>query len=391
MCLDSWYNSCVQKGRFYITTTTPYVNADPHIGFALEVITADVIARYHSQLGEEVVFNTGTDEHGLKIYQQAQTEKLTPQQFTDKYSQRFRELKGLLNLGLTNFIRTTEKHHEAAAQEFWRRCDAHGDIYKKLYKIKYCVGCELEKTESELVDGKCPIHPNKILEIIEEENYFFRFSKYQDKLLNLIDSDTYKIFPQKRKNEVVSFIKSGLEDFSISRSNERAHGVGVPLPGDDNQKIYVWFDALTIYMTGVGWGYDEKLWRRWWPADLHIIGKDIIRFHAVYWPAMLLSAGLPLPKALLVHGFISSGGRKMSKTLGNVIDPYAVIKKYGVEPLRYFLLSQIPTLDDGDFTVEAFKSVYQADLANGLGNLAARLAKLCEKGAIDKSYFPHFP
>ncbi|OGW26880.1 MAG: hypothetical protein A2X59_06455 [Nitrospirae bacterium GWC2_42_7] len=238
----------MQKGRFYITTTTPYVNADPHIGFALEVITADVIARYHSQLGEEVVFNTGTDEHGLKIYQQAQTEKLTPQQFTDKYSQRFRELKGLLNLGFTNFIRTTEKHHEAAAQEFWRRCDAHGDIYKKLYKIKYCVGCELEKTESELVDGKCPIHPNKILEIIEEENYFFRFSRYQKQLLELYKNNHLFVLPREKYNEIVAFVAGGLQDFSISRVKAKMPW-GIPVPGDDAQVMYVWFDALINYIS----------------------------------------------------------------------------------------------------------------------------------------------
>jgi len=233
------------------------------------------------------------------------------------------------------------------------------------------------KTEKDLVDGKCPDHDIKP-EVVEEENYFFKLSKYQEKLLELIESDTYKIYPEKRKNEVLSFIKSGLEDFSISRSNKRARGVGVPVPGDPTQKIFVWFDALQIYQTGVGYGYDEKLWRRWWPADLHIIGKDIIRFHAVYWPAMLLSAGLPLPKVLLVHGFISSGGRKMSKSLGNVVDPYKIIEKYGVEPLRYFLLSQIPTLDDGDFTEERFREVYQANLANGLGNLVARVMQLAQ-------------
>ena len=379
------------KKKLYLTTAIPYVNAAPHIGHALEYVIADAIHRHLELQGHDVLIVSGADENALKNVQAAEKAGVPVQNFLDKNSQIFADFYKALEVDLDEFRRGTDKkYHWPGVQKLWALADATGDIYKKKYKGLYCVGCEEFKTEKDLVGGICPAH-NKKPEVVEEENYFFRLSKYQDKLLNLIDSDTYKIFPQKRKNEVVSFIKSGLEDFSISRSNERARGVGVPVPGDESQKIYVWFDALTIYMTGVGWGYDEKLWRRWWPADLHIIGKDIIRFHAVYWPAMLLSAGLPLPKALLVHGFISSGGRKMSKTLGNVIDPYAVIKKYGVEPLRYFLLSQIPTLDDGDFTVEAFKSVYQADLANGLGNLAARLAKLCEQVEIDKSYVPRFP
>ena len=371
----------MQKGRFYITTTTPYVNADPHIGFALEVITADVIARYHSQLGEEVVFNTGTDEHGLKIYQQAQTEKLTPQQFTDKYSQRFRELKGLLNLGFTNFIRTTEKHHEAAAQEFWRRCDAHGDIYKKLYKIKYCVGCELEKTESELVDGKCPIHPNKILEIIEEENYFFRFSRYQKQLLELYKNNHLFVLPREKYNEIVAFVAGGLQDFSISRVKAKMPW-GILVPGDDAQVMYVWFDALINYISTLGWPENTDNFTNFWPG-VQIAGKDNLRQQAAMWQAMLMSAGLPQSECILINGFISVDGKKMSKSLGNVIAPDEMVQRYGIDGTRYLLVRLGPIGGDMDVSWEKFDTTYNADLANGLGNLVARVAKLCQTSGFD--------
>lgn len=364
--------------KYYLTTAIPYVNAKPHIGHALEYVIADAIHRFYELHGYNVRIISGADENALKNVQAAEKAKVPVQKFLDQNSKIFADFYKILEVDLDEFRRGTDKKfHWPGVQKLWKLADKAGDIYKKKYKGLYCVGCEEFKTEKDLVDGKCPIHDKKP-EVVEEENYFFKLSKYQDKLLKLIESDTYKIYPEKRKNEVLSFIKSGLEDFSISRSNERARGVGVPVPGDDTQNIYVWFDALNIYQTGVGWGYDKKLWRKWWPADLHIIGKDIIRFHAVYWPAMLLSAKLPLPKTLLVHGFISSGGRKMSKSLGNVIDPYEIIEKYGVEPLRYFLLSQIPTLDDGEFTLERFEEVYLANLANGLGNLVARVSGLCK-------------
>ncbi|MFV1916916.1 MAG: methionine--tRNA ligase [Patescibacteria group bacterium] len=364
------------KKKFYLTTAIPYVNARPHIGHALEYVIADAIHRYYELQEANVRIVSGADENAIKNVQAAEKADEGVQGFLDKNSGIFADFYKLLEVDLDEFRRGTDKkRHWPGVQKLWKLADKAGDIYKKKYKGFYCIGCAEFKTEKDLVDGKCTIHYVKP-EQVEEENYFFKLSKYQDQLEKLIETDKYRVFPKKRKNEVLSFIKSGLSDFSISRSNDRARGVGVPIPGDKTQKMYVWFDALTIYMTGIGWGYDEKLWKTWWPADLHIIGKDIIRFHAVYWPAMLLSAGLPLPKALLVHGFIISGGRKMSKSLGNVVDPYEIVKKYGVEPLRYFLLSQIPTQDDGDFTIEGFEAIYQADLANGLGNLVARVAGL---------------
>lgn len=372
------------KKKYYLTTAIPYVNAKPHIGHALEYVVSDAIYRYFKIIGYDARLVSGADENALKNVLAAEAVGMYPVKFLDKHSKIFSDFYKLLQVNLDEFRRGTDKEkHWPGVQKLWNLADKNGDIYKKKYKGLYCVGCASFKTEKDLVDGKCPDHDKKP-DLVEEENYFFKLSKYQKKLIEIIESGEYQIFPKKRKNEVLSFIKQGLEDFSISRSNERASGIGVPVPGDDTQKMYVWFDALTIYMTSSGWGFDEKLWKTWWPADLHVIGKDIIRFHAVYWPAMLISAGLPLPKGLLVHGFISSGGRKMSKSLGNVIDPYEIIKKYGVESLRYFLLSQIPTQDDGDFTIKRFEQVYQSDLANGIGNLVSRVAGLAKDVKLDR-------
>ena len=369
--------------KFYLTTAIPYVNAKPHLGHALEYVIADVIHRFQEINGKDTFFVSGADENSLKNVQAAEKEGISPKEFLDKYAQIFKEFYLLLDVHLDEFRRgTDEQLHWPGVQNLWEKANTNGDIYKKSYTGLYCIGCEAFKTQDELIDGKCPNH-NKEPELIKEENYFFKLSNYQSKLTKLIESDELKIYPQKRKNEVLAFIKAGLEDFSISRSNDRARGVGVPVPNDDTQKMYVWFDALNIYMTGIGYGYDSQLWKKYWPADLHVIGKDITRFHAIYWPAMLLSAKLPLPKSILVHGFITSGGVKMSKSLGNVIDPYELITKYGVEPLRYFLLSQIPTLDDGDFTIEQFENIYTAHLSNGLGNLVSRVAKLCERSGFD--------
>ncbi|HSW47443.1 MAG TPA: methionine--tRNA ligase, partial [Candidatus Saccharimonadales bacterium] len=275
-----------------------------------------------------------------------------------------------------NFIRTTDPHHKKAAQEFWKRCEESGDIYKKEYKIKYCVGCELEKTDSELVEGKCPIHPNLEIEIINEENYFFRFSKYQKPLLELYEKNPDFVLPDFRFNEIKSFVKSGLEDFSISRLKNKMPW-GVHVPGDDEHVMYVWFDALVNYISAIGWPVDMDKFNQYWPV-IQLAGKDNLRQQSAMWQAMLMSAGVPASRQILIHGFIQSEGQKMSKSLGNVVNPISLVNEYGTDALRYYLLREIPTFDDGDFSMNRFKEVYNADLANGLGNLIARVAKLCE-------------
>ncbi len=365
--------------KFYITTAIPYVNGRPHIGHALEYFQADTIRNYHKILGEETLLLSGADENALKNVQTAEAEGIPTQELLDRNSKIFEDSYAKLGVKLDVFERGSDTiHHFPGVQKLWELCEKNGDIYKKSYTGFYCVGCESFKTEKELVDGKCPDH-QKAPEKVTEENYFFKLSNYQEKLLKLIESNELQIAPISKKNEIVSFIKQGLEDFSISRNKDRAKGVGVPVPGDETQVMYVWFDALAIYITGIGYGVDQTIFEKWWPANVHVIGKDINRFHTVYWPTMLLSAGLPTPKAVLVHGFVQSGGQKMSKSLGNVIDPFEISEKYGLEAFRYYMLSQIPTTDDGDFTLERFIEVYNSDLANGLGNLVARVARLCEK------------
>jgi len=363
-----------QKKKFYITSTLAYTNSDPHLGFALEIIQADVIARYHSQKGEEVFFNTGTDEHGLKIYRKAKEQNMSAQDFCNIYAKKFADLKQSLNLSYNNFIRTTDKEHIKAAQEFWKRCEKNGDIYKKNYKIKYCVGCEMEKTESELVDGKCPLHPNENLEIIEEENYFFRYSKYQDKLLDLYKKNPEFVLPESRLNEIKEFTKKGLKDFSISRLKEKSPW-GIDVPGNDKHTMYVWFDALVNYISCLGWPDDLKKFNDFWPG-IQIAGKDNLRQQSSMWQAMLMSAGLKPSKQILIHGFVTSDGQKMSKSLGNVINPFDLVKKYGTDAVRYFLLREITPTEDGDFTYDKFETRYNSDLASGLGNLTARVVKL---------------
>ena len=366
------------KNKFYITTSIAYTNAPPHIGFALELIQADVLARYHRDLGQEVFFLTGTDEHGSKVEKAAKKENLTPIEFVNKISNQFYQLTKSLNISNTDFIRTTDKkRHLPAVQKVWRKLEQKGDIYKKKYKGLYCSGCEAFLTQKDLVDGKCPIH-NIEPQIIEEENYFFRLSKYQSQLEKLIRNREIQIIPKERENEVLSFIKQGLEDISFSRSIKNLKW-GIPVPGDKNQTIYVWCDALTNYISALGYTQNSEAFQKFWPADIHCIGKDILRFHAIYWPAMLLSLNLPLPKTILVHGFITSGGQKMSKSLGNVVDPFELVIKYGADALRYYLLREIPSTKDGDFTIEKFEERYNADLAKGLGNLVARVITLVNK------------
>ena len=371
--------------KYYLTVAIPYVNGRPHIGHALEYFQGDTVRNFYRLKGYDTLFLSGADENALKNVQAAEKAGMPVQEFLDKNSQVFKDAFGQLGVKLDIFQRGSDpEKHYPGVQKLWELCLKNGDIYKKSYKGLYCVGCESFKIEEELVNGLCPDHQTKP-EVVEEENYFFALSKYQDKLIQLIESGEFKITPDNKKAETLAFIKRGLEDFSVSRSRARAKGVGVPVPNDPDQIIYVWYDALNIYMTGIGYGRDEEAWKKWWPADLHIIGKDINRFHTSYWPAMLLSAGLPLPKQILIHGFITSGGQKMSKTLGNVIDPFDMVEKFGLEPFRYYMLSQIPTDDDGDFTIERFKEVYTADLSNGLGNLVARVAKLCENSGFEAS------
>jgi len=367
--------------KIYITTTLPYVNAEPHIGFALEIIQADVIGRYYRQQGYEVFFNTGVDEHGLKVFRQTQEENLEPKVYCDIYAKRYKRLKEALNLSYNSFIRTTDSRHIKATQEFWRRCDKNGDIYKNLYKIKYCVGCELEKTESELVQSKCPIHPDQELEIIEEENYFFRYSKYQDKLLKLYQKNPQFVLPESRLNEIKEFTKKGLRDFSISRLKEKMSW-GIPVPGDDKHVMAVWFDALVNYISCLGWPDDLEKFNDFWPG-LQLAGKDNLRQQSSMWQAMLISVGLPISKQIFIHGFITVAGQKMSKSLGNVIDPFELVKKYGPDAVRYFLLREIPPTEDGDFTYEKFERRYKADLASGLGNLVARVITIAKNSKFE--------
>jgi len=367
------------KQKFFISTAIDYVNAFPHAGHALEKVQADVLARHHRILGEDVFFLTGTDENSLKNVQAAEKEGIEIQALVDKYTKSFYELKKALNLSFDDFIRTTEERHIKGAQKLWKVCQK--DIYKKIYRGLYCVGCEAFYKENELINGLCPEHKVRP-ELVDEENYFFKLSKYQDKLERIIQTDETKIIPESRKNEALSFIKSGLEDICISRSAKRAKGWGINVPGDPTQKIWVWFDALSNYINALGYGENSDKFKEWWQKNenkLHIIGKGISRFHTIYWPAILLSANISLPKTIFIHGYITSGGQKMSKSLGNVINPFEIVEKYGIDPVRYFLLREIPSAEDGDFTYEKFEERYNADLAKGLGNLVSRVITLAEK------------
>lgn len=365
--------------KYYLTSAIPYVNAAPHIGHAQEFVYTDTVARYQKLSGKSVAYLCGADENGLKIVQAAEKAHLSTQEFADQNQQEFLNLADKLNVHFDIWQRGSDrKHHFISAQKLWQLCTKNGDIYKKKYSGLYCVGCECFYQKSELDENEeCLEHPGKKLEVVSEENYFFRLSRYQSFIEDLITSDRLKIIPQTRKKEALAFIKKGLEDISISRSRKRAKNWGVPVPADPNQIIYVWFDALNIYQSGIGFGWKDKKYHKWWPADLHVIGKGILRFHAVYWIAILKSAGLKLPKSLFVHGYLTVDGQKMSKTIGNVIDPIDFINKYGCDALRYYLLREIPSYGDGDFSQRRFKEIYNADLANGLGNTIARVAKLC--------------
>ena len=367
------------KNNFYITTTLPYINSEPHIGFAAEIIRADVYARYFRLLGHKVFFNTGTDEHGQKIHEKALELGVPTQEYCDQIVEKFKDLKTQLNISWDSFIRTTDKHHEAAAAEFWQRCLNNGDIYKAQYEIKYCVGCELEKTESELTNNRCPLHPNKDLEIIKEENYFFKFSNYQEKLLEHYQNNPDFIYPPHRLTEISNFVAKGLKDFSISRLKSKMPW-GVPVPGDDTQVMYVWFDALVNYISCLDWPAKEKF-NEFWPG-WQVCGKDNLRQQTAMWPAMLFSAGLKPSKKVFIFGFITKDGQKISKSLGNTVDPLEMIEKYGLDSVRYYLLKEISAFEDGDFSEIALKTLHNSDLAGGIGNLSARVAQLLDKNEI---------
>lgn len=374
------------KEKFYVTTSIAYTNAKPHIGYALELIQADFLARLHRRYGDRVLFLTGTDEHGSKIARSAAAKNQTPQVFVNGLAKEFKGLRKALDLSNDDFIRTSDKkRHHPGAVALWKKLEAKGDLYPRSYKGLYCSGCEAFITEKDLVNGLCPIH-KKAPEEVEEKNWFFRLSRYSAQIEALIKSGQLEIRPESRRNEILSLIKSGLEDVSFSRPKEKV-GWGIPVPGDSTQTMYVWCDALSNYISAIGYGRDEIAFRKWWPADVHVIGKDILRFHAGIWPGMLLSADLPLPKKIFVHGFINVGGEKMSKSLGNVVDPYEAAEKYGSDALRYYLLREIPSDEDGDFGFEKIEDRYNGDLANGFGNfasrvttLAARLPKIGTKG-----------
>lgn len=363
----------------YITTTLPYVNADPHIGHALEFIQADALARSLRLQGEEVFFNTGTDEHGQKIYEAAQKEGKEVQAYVDHYAGEFEKLGKALNLSYDAFIRTTDKAHIAAAEEMWKRCDAKGDIYKKAYEGLYCVGCERFLSERDMEDGKCVIHLKEPV-ALKEENYFFKFSNYEEALKEYLSKESV-VIPEWRRKELLEFVNNGLEDFSISREKERLSW-GIPVPGDESQVMYVWFDALTNYISTLGWPEDtEGKFKKFWEEGhvLQLAGKDQLRFQSLMWQAMLMSADIKNTDQVFYHGFINTGGKKMSKSLGNVINPYELVDKYGTDATRYLLLRHVHPTEDSDITWKRLDEWYTANLVNGLGNLVARVMKLAEQ------------
>lgn len=384
-----------ERKNFYITTTLPYVNASPHIGFAMEIIRADIVARWKKLNGYNVFFNTGTDEHGQKLFLAAEKSGINVKDYVDEYAQKFKELIPLLNIQSDiHFVRTTDSSHEKAAQEFWNTVFQNGYIYKKDYTAKYCVGCEENKTESQLENGKCQIHPNLEIQILEEENYFFKFSEFGQRLLEFYDRIEREdgrsfVVPDFRLNEMREFVKRGLEDFSISRLKSKMSW-GVQVPNDPEHVMYVWFDALVSYISALGWPDNKDQFDAFWTngAPVQYCGKDNTRFQSVMWQAMLMAAGLPNSHTIVVNGFITSGGQKMSKSLGNVINPKEIVVEYGSEALRYFVARELSTFEDSDFTKERFKESYNANLANGIGNLTSRIMKMASDnldGPVDVS------
>ena len=377
--------------KTYITTSIPYVNAEPHVGFALELVQADVIARFNRLIGREVHFQTGTDENAIKNTLAAAQQGLTTGELVDRNSQRYRELLAELNISSDDFIRTTEKRHRKAVHAFWQGLRS-SDIYRKTYQGLYCTNCEDFYNQKELLNGCCPEHGTKAVDI-HEENYFFRLSAYQQQIESLLANSKVQVVPETRLNEVLSFVRTGLQDFSISRASNRTGGWGISVPGDNSQVIYVWIDALINYLSGLGFGAGTD-WRQWWNDDVekvHVIGKNVWKFHAVYWLGLLLSARLPLPDRIVVHGFLTANGRKIGKSLGNAIDPFECVKCFGTDAVRYYLLRAIPPFGDGDFSLQRLKQLYNTDLANDLGNLVSRLTALCERANFGRYQGPSVP
>lgn len=362
--------------NYYITTSIPYVNGEPHIGHALEFLLADALARTSRAHKTPTLFSTGTDEHGGKIAEKAKELGIEPKAFTDQVSQKFRDLQKDLNISNDRFIRTTDKGHEQRAQIIWKNLAK--DIYKGSYEGWYCTGCEAFVTEAVAKENKgvCP-HHNRPYEKLKEDNYFFKLSAYAPQIKEAIDKGTFRILPATRKHEILNVLKEGLEDISISRPKEKISW-GIPVPGDPNQVMYVWFEALMNYLTVLGYPEHDDF-KKFWPANVQVIGKDILRFHAAIWPGMLLGLGLPLPQTLYVHGFITVDGKKMSKSIGNVIPPSEIINKYGTDAFRYFFLRHIPSYDDGDFSWQKLEAAYNNELANELGNAVQRTAAMILK------------
>jgi methionyl-tRNA synthetase len=377
------------KNKFYITTAIAYVNAPPHLGHALEFVETDTITRYKRMMGYDAYFLTGTDEHGVKIYNTAKKAGISTQELVDKNAQIFKDLKGILNLSNDDFIQTSDKkRHWPACQKLWKKLMESGDIYKKEYEGLYCEGCEMFMKESELVDGNCPNHKKPPV-LLKEENYFFRLSKYSDQIRELIEGGDLLIIPESRKTEFLNMVKEGLQDVSFSRPRDVLPW-GVDVPDDPTQVMYVWCDALTNYISAIGYAKETDQFKKYWPADLHVIGKDIVRFHAGVWIGMLISAGIAIPKAILIHGFITHNGEKMSKTIGNVVDPIEMAEKYGTDALRYYLLREIPVGRDGDFSDKLFIERYNSDLANNLGNLVNRIHTLVNRNKITDFTFDKY-
>ena len=362
-------------GTYYLTTPIYYVNARPHLGHAYTTIVGDALARWHRLLGDDVHFLTGTDEHGLKIQQAADAAGMTPQEFTDSIAPLFAQAWERLNISHDDFIRTTEARHKAGVEKLLQACFDAGDIELDTYSGLYCVACEAYFTPEDLDGDNCPIHKRPV-EHVEEENYFFRLSRFEQRLIDFYSQHPHAVVPEHRVNEVLGFIKQGLQDFSVSR---KTLTWGIPLPFDSSHVAYVWFDALANYITAIGYGTNDDMFNTWWPVNHHLIGKDIVRFHNVYWPAMLMSAGIEVPKGWAVGGWLLVGGEKMSKTQGNVVNPLDLVDEIGVDGFRYYVLADTVYGNDGDFTYEGLISRYNSDLANNLGNLAARIATVVEK------------